>query len=198
MKKADYPSAEACRKCNGVCCKALPGMAVPEDFGGDLLESLTKAFKTGKWAIDWWEGDLPVEYNGDRGYHVRPKVKNVDNLFDPSCGGVCTFFTSGAGCSLSLLDRPAVCRSLELIDGSTCNQHGADKEWASVLWVPYHDEILKAAKDCGELPPEDLPLEDALMSALSMRAPLFTRQADGTIVMASPQLTWKEDNESIW
>lgn len=144
-EKKNYLNIEICKRCGGKCCKAMPGGCLPEDFGESLLENLTKAFKTGNYAVDWWEGDPTGNDEIECGYYVRPKVKGVDRIYDPSWGGECIFFTNGKGCELSPSERPANCRLLEPKETGNCKLHGVEKDKIAIAWIPFHDIIHKAA-----------------------------------------------------
>lgn len=149
MKK-NFLNKDLCSICDGECCKNMPGCNLPEDFGKSLYFSLLEHFKTGKWAIDWWEGDpRKGKHELTRAFFIRPAIKNKTNLFDPSWGGECVFFTSGVGCSLDDKKRPAECRLLEP-NSDRCIKHGGSKQEASIAWIPFHDVIIKAAKDSGK------------------------------------------------
>lgn len=149
MKKKNYLNIKVCKECGGACCKKLPGATYPEDFEGPLLESLVVAFKSGNWAIDWWEGN--PTYTGrrkiDRAYYVRPRTKNSTKLFDPSWSGRCIFL-DGRGCKLSPEKRPKSCRMLEpKPGGEDCIHHNnTGKKGAAIAWLPFTTVILGAAK----------------------------------------------------
>ena len=145
MKK-NFLNPEICKKCGGKCCKAMPGSAYPEDFKEPLFESLLSAFKSGNWAIDWWEGD-PREGKEevDVAYYIRPRTKDNDALFDPSWGGECIFLNNN-GCILKPEERPQSCRLLEPQENGECIHHGNIKRGAAIAWLPYTDIILQAAE----------------------------------------------------
>ena len=81
-----YQNKDICTKCGGGCCKQLPGGVSPADLTEVTKESLLKLLQTGKYAIDWWEGDYPE-------YFIRPAIKNCSSIFDPTWGGECVFLT---------------------------------------------------------------------------------------------------------
>lgn len=144
MKK-NYLNTKICKQCGGACCKRLPGGCLPEDFGEPLFENLIKAFKTG-YAIDWWEGDPTGKDKVACGYFVRPKIKGVDRLYDPSWGGECIFFIEGKGCTLLPDKRPAECRMLEPKKDGNCIKHEVEKRTVAIAWLPFHKIIHKAAE----------------------------------------------------
>jgi len=138
-----------CTICKGHCCKRYPGAALPSDFEKPLMRSLVKAFESGNWAIDWWEARY-------LGYFVRPAIKGVSQLYDPSWGGECIFLTD-RGCRLLFEQRPMGCRYLKPAPTGTnpleaprlCTYHGGhtDSKWeAAVAWKPYRSLIHAAAK----------------------------------------------------
>ncbi len=129
--KEMYQNDEICRKCGGLCCKHLPGNAMPEDFGLPDTSGLEDALRSGKWALDCWDDITALWY-------VRPAATNaVGEIFDLSWGGQCVFLTH-TGCELTHDDRPAGCRLLEPKEGDECPSHGASKLEAGVAWEKYH------------------------------------------------------------
>lgn len=146
----NFLDIKMCKKCGGKCCKQMPGSAYPEDFKKPLSKSLLIAFKSGNWAIDWWEGDPTNKDNLEKAYYVRPRVKDNNNLFDPSFGGECIFLNEN-GCTLKPEERPQSCRLLEPREnGLNCICHGKSKRGAAVAWLPYTDIILKVAEKTKE------------------------------------------------
>ena len=120
---------------------------MPEDFGEPLFDNLRQAFESGKWAVDWWEGDPTGKDEVGRGYFVRPKTKYcVDKIYDPSWGGECIFLTIEEGCELSENERPAGCRLLEPKENGNCISHGGGKRKTAIAWMPYHEIIHQAVK----------------------------------------------------
>lgn len=159
MKK-NYLNAALCEECGGKCCKMMPGIAFPVDFKKPLAESLLKAFKSGNWAIDWYEGDPTGKGKFHQVYYVRPKVKGVKKLFDPSWGGECIFLIDD-GCRLKPGARPMTCRMLEPITLKNCVFHKAkSKAECATAWLPYNRVILDAARKVG-VGPEDACEHDA-------------------------------------
>lgn len=141
--------AKTCTTCGGNCCKAVPGILAPEDVGAPELsvmrERLTSLFATGRYAIDWWEGDpRPTPREGYLGCveYVRPAVKGEEGeLRDPSWGGPCTFL-GPSGCELTFDDRPHNCRALVPRRGPQegCELPvGARKVDYVLAWLPYRD-----------------------------------------------------------
>jgi len=138
-----FQRPEICSQCGGKCCKRLPGTAHPSDFGLPSTRRLSAALRSGRWAIDWWEGD-PREDREEvkRGYWIRPATKGKEGeLYDGSLGGKCTFLTL-RGCELSPEDRPLQCRLLEPRPGGHGNckaHHGFTKREDALAWEPYWD-----------------------------------------------------------
>lgn len=143
------PNAEAaavCRECGGGCCKSMPGIAAPEDFGAPDLdvmrERISAALATGRWAIDWWEGD-PTDGDLDCVEYIRPAVMmHEGRLRHPSWGGRCTFL-GPSGCTLQHDDRPHNCRALvpnpEFKTESCVMPPGLQKQDYAIAWMPYAD-----------------------------------------------------------
>lgn len=139
-----------CGPCGGKCCKGMPAAAFPIDFGATseaMLQSLTEKLSTGRWAIDWWEGNPSDDSAGDgieQAYFVRPAVRGNGQLFDPSWGGPCTFHSS-TGCEI-FSERPQGCRGLEPSDPpGKCTPRHSTKQDAAIAWLPFHSLILQAA-----------------------------------------------------
>ena len=147
MKKENYLNVKICKECGGACCKRMPGSAYPEDFKEPLLESLVEAFKSGNWAIDWWEGDPTNKNSLEKAYYVRPRTKGNNNLFDPSWGGECIFLNE-RGCTLEPEERPQSCRLLEpKLGGEDCIHHnGTGKRGAAIAWLPFTKVVLGVAE----------------------------------------------------
>ena len=145
MEKENYLNIEVCKKCGGKCCKSMPGSTYPEDFKEPLLRSIVENLKSGNWAIDWWEGDPTDKDDLERAYYIRPRIKDNNNLFDPSWGGKCIFL-NGKGCILKPKERPQSCRLLEPRENESCISHGKSKRGAAIAWLPFTTVILKAAK----------------------------------------------------
>lgn len=143
-----FENKDICTKCGGKCCKTNPGVAYPEDFEMDKgPEKLQAAIKTGKWAIDWWEGD-PGDGIDATAYFVRPAIKGHEGeTYHPGWGGECTMLTK-VGCSLEAKDRPKECRDLEPFDGDEdCIMHNStgNKE-AALVWRK-HFNVLDSFKE---------------------------------------------------
>ena len=137
INSTGYKNMNICSICKGFCCKRSPAIVYPEDIKGELKTGLKAILETGKYCIDWWEGDPEI-------YFIRPATKgNEGKLLDPTWGGECTFLTE-EGCSLEFSERPEGCRFLrpnsnypydcDAPDGHN-KKHGAD------AWLPYQDMI---------------------------------------------------------
>lgn len=97
-----------CATCPTVCCKRMGCALSPEDLTGKGI-SITRAnlirfIESGRWSIDWWEGDIVTGGEYDRIYYLRARHVNAP-IVDPSWGGICASLTP-SGCSLSWEDRP--------------------------------------------------------------------------------------------
>ena len=147
-KKKNYLNSKICKECGGACCKRMPGACFPEDFEKPLLENLMEAFESGNWSIDWWEGDpRDNKDNLEKAYYIRPRIKGISKLFDPTWGGECIFLRK-KGCALSPEERPTTCRMLEpKPEGKSCISHdGAEKRGAALAWLPFTNIILEASR----------------------------------------------------
>ena len=145
-----------CSSCEGVCCKNQPGVTAPRQWGDtteEMVKNLTSAFASGRWAVDWWEGD--TESGGDLNdvYFVRPHAVGYyqDTLFhgaghDRQCN-----FLGKTGCELTPEARPDGC--LQLVptpSHKNCLPEGApSKREYAVMWRTYQDTIMQAAKAVG-------------------------------------------------
>lgn len=158
-----------CAPCGGACCKNMPGTTAPEYWGApdrdEMLSRLTEALRTGRWAIDWWEGDprpkpaFEQEKDEDedfvyiRGFYVRPATVGKEGYtFDSSWGGRCTFHTD-SGCSHEPENRPEGCLALTPgAGGKGCYypDNRENKQGHAIRWFPYHDVIRQAADAAGE------------------------------------------------
>jgi len=134
----------------------MPGVCLPSDFKKPLRRSLSEALRSGKYSIDWWEGD-PRKHGGglSKIYFVRPATKNSRELFDLTWGGECVLLTP-SGCSLAPDERPSGCRLLEPKRNGECYSHlggllDDDKRIAAVRWRKYQDMILMAANELHRL-----------------------------------------------
>lgn len=147
----NYQDPDLCRECGGACCRRIPGIAHPEDFGAPNVTALRRrveaALASGRWAVDWWEGDPRAHSTTrnrrrlDRAYFLRPACAGDEGLLmDPSWGGTCTFLGDN-GCSLDHDARPYECRDLEPTQGFNCVGHGLDKRGLAEAWIPYTSEV---------------------------------------------------------
>ena len=115
-----YVTPDICGPCGGQCCLKVPGANWPQDFGlPRIKKQLREALDSGRYAIDWWEGDPRHDYHDDDemgcAYFVRPAVKGMEGVLrDPTWGGPCTFLEEGVGCVLDPKQRPRACRWLDL------------------------------------------------------------------------------------
>lgn len=146
--KQNFLNPELCAQCGGRCCRTMPGETTPDDFmhSGDLCDNVLQALESGKWVIDWWEGDpRGLDYDNpdyiSSGYYLRPRAKNDRaGNFCPSWGGECTFLSID-GCTLDPEDRPTSCRLLEPREDN-CKMHsGGGKRAAALAWLPHHQML---------------------------------------------------------
>lgn len=151
----EFEASDICGACGGKCCKSMPGATHPADWGAPneniMFDRLVVALSSGRWAIDWWEGD-PSGLDAsdsryvDHGLYVRPATKgNEGRLYDASWGGECTFLTPN-GCSFQHGDRPTECRALEPKYPYRCEQHHG-KQVTAIAWLPYHDLLKQVVSE---------------------------------------------------
>lgn len=130
----------------GECCQNYAGSYIPSDFNEvitiDFVLSLLYNEKT---AIDWWEGDAK---GGElsRTLYLRPRHKN-EPAIKGSWWGICVYWTSEKGCSLTKEKRPHQCRSLipNYVNGSIeCKILKKDKGTkidCAIAWYEYQDML---------------------------------------------------------
>lgn len=148
----NFINKAVCEKCGGACCKHAAGACLPSDFGstaGEIEQNVRAAVATGKYAIDWWEGDPRDDKDWtdpdalSRAYFVRPAHVGASHPRDPSWGGTCVFH-GPKGCALEHDKRPSVCRALEPITGpNDCKMHlkGGAKRGPAIAWIPFTDVL---------------------------------------------------------
>ena len=145
-----YERPDLCGPCGGQCCKTAPGAALPEDFGvgTDEFESrIRSALATGRWAIDWWEGDPRDDGDGelDEAYYLRPAtVGDEGRKFHGGWGGRCTFL-GASGCEI-FDNRPSGCRGLEPVSTDKCVVRRASKQDAAIAWIPFSSKLVEIAE----------------------------------------------------
>ncbi|QTA37738.1 hypothetical protein JYK00_08425 [Thermosipho ferrireducens] len=143
-----YINDKLCKNCKGKCCKYFPGVTLPEDFGANInketfYNELVKAFKSGKWAIDW------IDRKKDM-YFIRPAIKGFEGwLFDHRLSGECSFLTPD-GCELDPSHRPSGCLLLEPKKDGICLPHLTTEE-AAKFWKNYIDIIMEAAIEAEKI-----------------------------------------------
>lgn len=159
-----FENVELCSSCGGACCKRFPGVLLPEDVRGDMLEVLTEKFRNLEWAIDSWEGDprfdwlegglSPDEFKSNV-YWLRPAIVGIGRLFHYCWGneGACVYLRKD-GCALSPEDRPYGCRWLrpdtDLCKFESPGGEENSKREAALAWLSFQGVILKAANAVEE------------------------------------------------
>ena len=130
---------EICSKCNGSCCKLIPGILEAHQLINVNEESIREKLKQG-YQFDYWEGDIPI-------YYLRPATtKSIGKLVDPSWGGTCIYFEDGKGCKLSFKERPQQCQDLEPKLDVNCIPFKRKKDYIDT-WLPYQELIKKIIDD---------------------------------------------------
>jgi Fe-S-cluster containining protein len=145
----NYQDEKICSTCGGQCCKNMPGIASPEQFGvpdqNEMFDNLLKALSGGKYAVDYWEGDERAPTT----YYIRPRTKRHKNNYpvDPSFGGECTFLND-KGCELLHDERPETCKSLKPgIEDCTSEISKLD---SVKKWIPYQKIIKNVLRKYDE------------------------------------------------
>lgn len=145
---------EMCTACNGVCCKTYAGIYIPNDLKMEITENTLKALlDSGKYAIDWWEGDTRGG-SLNQTFFLRPRHEN-ESAIKGSWGGCCVNFTNGIGCSLDPNNRPYQCRMLIpeydfLTRKQNCYSAVKDKATkcdCADAWYSYQDIMQKVVDD---------------------------------------------------
>ena len=132
-----FQNESACTTCQGLCCKAMPGIVYPKDIDGELSDNIMTMLYSGLYAIDWYEGNPAM-------YYLRPAIKGDGRVYSPSWGGECIFLST-SGCDLQFSDRPRGCRMLGPKPGNiSCDAHGHTKKHGAEAWVPF-SKILRSA-----------------------------------------------------
>jgi len=71
---------ELCGPCGGKCCKAAPGLTVPEDW--ESMEALEAALRGGDWGLRTWWGD-PLSRVLERRGRRHPVPRLVERVLIP-------------------------------------------------------------------------------------------------------------------
>jgi hypothetical protein len=141
---------DICAICGGKCCKNVPGIAYPQDFGFDqmasekIYERLVQLFSSMCWQIDCWE-----RYKYGKGYYIRPTtLKGRGELFHAAwCNEGCVFLQTD-GCSLMFDNRPYECKELVPRESQCLRTESKGKHprhIAADKWLRYEYLIVKAA-----------------------------------------------------
>lgn len=146
-----YYNYELCKACGGQCCTRCAGSYIPSDFKEPITpEFIVGLLKSGKFAIDWWDGDA-MGKGGSSTHYIRPRHVN-EGAIRGSWGGVCVNWHKTNGCSLTEQDRPFQCRKLvpTLVgkDDYKCKtkkEDKASKQDCAIAWYN-HQEVIQKAK----------------------------------------------------
>lgn len=133
-----------CAECGGKCCLHNGCEVFPCDVFGDeepTIEKLMEFLSSGRFAIDWWDGDVEPYDEYYKVYYIRSRHVGHNDLYDEGWGGKCVSLTD-TGCSLDFAHRPTGGKALHC-DGKEngrfiCRASYSKKE--SVLaWRPFYD-----------------------------------------------------------
>lgn len=130
---------EICSKCNGSCCKKLPGMMNPNQLQEVNELTLRNKLKEG-FQFDYIEGNEPI-------YYLRPStIQSIGKTVDASWGGQCIFFKDKKGCSFTFDERPQQCQDLEPKADMRCISSKTKTQYA-MEWLPYQEIIKNIIND---------------------------------------------------
>lgn len=133
-------SPTLCSSCGGECCKRFPGVSYAHEF--PTLKSIHTALASGRWTVDWWEGDV-TGGNLSVTKYIRPSIKGSEGRIpDPTWQrGACTFHTP-QGCSLPVEQRPTECLDvLPSPDFQCYAASGKGKRGAAISWAERQHDI---------------------------------------------------------
>jgi hypothetical protein len=144
---------ETCSTCGGKCCNQNPGITHPNQWGNnkdDRIINIADALSTGKWAVDWWEGDIDDDPTItpilNQIYYIRPVIYGYEGeVKHPSWGGKCTML-GDKGCELDHDNRPTECQSL-IPNKEKCEQTKEFNKLSLVKeWRNHQSEVREALK----------------------------------------------------
>lgn len=159
---------EVCGPCGAAghsCCVRLPGLASPDDFGapdvGAMLDLILSALRSGRWSLDWWEGEAWNErqelqadvfivapaLRGEEGELLYPETLNDAPAWYGPTPHPCTFLRDD-GCELDHDARPLECRALEP-SPPECKPHAGARRERAIEWWPYQGVIARAREMLG-------------------------------------------------
>lgn len=144
--------SDLCATC-GKCCQEHAGFLWPQDVRPLDFVTVFDLLSTGRYVIDWWEGDPRPE--GELGciYMIRPSHVGVAAMLDPSWGGACTFLTS-TGCELAFDERPTECKALLPVSVSEGGCHFVaeydGKEAVAIAWAGHQELMQQVAEHARE------------------------------------------------
>jgi len=152
MDKKGYYQYDLCKSCGGKCCTHHAGMYIPNDFKEEItVKFIVDKLQSGKFALDWWEGDVMGKDKYSRTLYLRPRHVG-ERAIEGSWGGVCVNWLEEKGCSLSEQERPYQCRVLipkEEKGELTCDFNDddeGDKKGCAKRWYDFQ-EILEQSID---------------------------------------------------
>jgi Fe-S-cluster containining protein len=161
----NHENPSVCGTCPSPCCGFLPGEVFPQELDPELRPEILRRkaqslIATGRYAVDWWEGDprrnISESERVSCGYYLRPAIEGHEgNKFHAawSFHGGCTFL-GPEGCTLAHDARPLGCRAvvpaIDAFSGkrdcrSTIVTQGGftnSKHAAAIAWLPFHEALL--------------------------------------------------------
>lgn len=199
-----------CKKCGGICCKALGCHFHPRDFKQITVDSMIDFIKeAGCISLDWYEGDpnsVRTEQDEEEEEKLSlfdfftnlqkervyfPRMKNINApVLDVSLHGQCCILTD-KGCPLLFSYRPYGGRCL--VPGKSLDD-GCDSSYNKIecakTWFPYKD-IMQQVADYFSSEVNNMHLDPVMAIAMSLEAEL------NSVKMTAEYLASKEgDKES--
>jgi Fe-S-cluster containining protein len=140
----NYTDKNLCSKCQGKCCKNLPGSTIPEDFNLSDLENELIQVLQNNYCVDCYDSD------SEQLFYIRPRIKGINHIIDFNhWSGECIFLTE-TGCQLNENKRPYNCKMLEPVQNMHCKIHNnAGRYDSAIKWKKYRNVIDNVLKLLG-------------------------------------------------
>ncbi len=157
-----------CRECGGQCCKTSPGFCHPREWtkeGSDELamDRIVTALGAGDFSLTIIPGDprpnlsIPVPEVDQVQWSVvlRPGYQGASGkIFDVGVNRPCVHLGPD-GCRFTPEKRPLGCLALKpnpLAPGKGCKESTYAGLDAQLAWLPYRDDLVRAAAELGQQP----------------------------------------------
>ncbi len=125
----------------------MPGSMSPYDLPQPWQPQVEQLLRSGKWCLDWWDGDTDPMGGMEQVYYLRPTIKGREQqVFHAGWGGECTML-GPQGCTLPREEMPTGCRNLvpRAKAGMPCTGT-YDKEQVAQDWRPHNTELWQIAR----------------------------------------------------